>query len=105
MIISGRKLTPYCCATTTSETSARAGVSAASIATAIAAAMKRVFAPFLVGISNSPLTNLYRPGSASTFGFAGSVVFDTTIEGVSLISTSQSWRMRARKRFSVNALK
>jgi tetratricopeptide (TPR) repeat protein len=29
-----------------------------------------------------------RPGSTSSFGFAGSVVLDTTTEGVSLISTS-----------------
>ena len=29
-----------------------------------------------------------RPGSTSTFGFTGSVAFDTTTDDVSLISTS-----------------
>jgi hypothetical protein len=29
-----------------------------------------------------------RPGSTKSFGFAGSVVLDTTTDGVSLISTS-----------------
>ena len=36
----------------------------------------------------SPQCQNARPGSTSTFGFAGSVVLDTTTDGVSLISTS-----------------
>src|SRR5688572_8324001 len=42
-----------------------------------------------------------RPGSTRSFGLAGSVCFDTTTEGTSARSTSQSLLMRSRKRLSV----
>ena len=41
------------------------------------------------------------PGRTSTFGFAGSVPFDTTMVGTSLKATSHSARARVRKRSSV----
>jgi hypothetical protein len=39
-------------------------------------------------VARCKLSQNARPGSTSTFGLAGSVVFDTTTDGSSLISTS-----------------
>lgn len=47
------------------------------------------------------LAEYQRPGKTTTLGFAGRVDLDTSIEGVSLISTSNLSRRRSRKRFSV----
>jgi hypothetical protein len=46
-----------------------------------------------------------RPGSTTTFGIAGSVVLETTSDGVSLISTAWDSRTLSRKRLSVWVLK
>ena len=47
----------------------------------------------------------HRPGSTVTFGVVGRLVFDTTMDGTSLISTVQLCRARSRKRWSVKVLK
>ena len=45
------------------------------------------------------------PGSTITLGAAGRLVFATTSDGTSLVSTVQFWRARSRKRLSVYVLK
>ena len=47
----------------------------------------------------------HRPGSTVTFGVVGRLVFDTTMDGTSLISTVQLCRARSRKRWSVKVMK
>src|SRR5262249_12775785 len=70
---------------------------------AVATQEMRQQQPGRAGADNSHLGahRAHRPGSTRAFGFAGSVVFDSRIDGVSLNSTSHCSLARLMNRLSV----